>query len=316
METPTYSAGHMSDIEQQSGAFWISATERPFTNLVALDVRWPGNRLGKRFPLNLLLEVEEHHLSIPIKPSLLQRVTQELKGQTDAADPVVRLRVRLRHCYVRYRSNEVEIISDSKYRCVTIEGKFDLLTSEKSSALTQSQHGVRLGARLGLKQTEVGASVDAQANAAFARQATRRIEATTTSQPDIYEVEAVPNGWRIGHRAYGDPNKLWQCLDGRYFRRPVPGYDQTCLVEFRRGCKRATLTFVVTVRDGLHVERMDGGAVSKGEATKAESAMRDRIAAIRLERHLGMPDDEGSADEEIPIATVNCEIECAADEVT
>jgi hypothetical protein len=71
----------MSDTERGDGLFRVSATERPFENLVALQARWVGNRLDTRFPLNLLLEVEEHRLSVRVRPGLLQRIGQGLPAR-------------------------------------------------------------------------------------------------------------------------------------------------------------------------------------------------------------------------------------------
>ena len=128
-------------------------------------------------------------------------------------------------------------------------------------------------------------------------------------------MRAVPNGWRVGHLEYGDPNKISSCLDGRYFHRSVIGFPQTCEAEFKDGYNRGLLTFTVNVRDGLHVERTAGGIASEQEVAKATAAMRDRIAAIRLERHLRSSDDEGRTDEEMPIATVTCEVVRAEDDI-
>ena len=134
----------MSDAERGDGLFRISAVARPFEYLVALQARWVGNRLGRRFPLNLLLEVEEHRLAIRIKSGLLQRIGQSLHRQSDAAEPVLQLRIRLRHCYVRYRSAEIDIVSESKYQSVISDGKFEIRTSEKAHAQAKSQHGLGL----------------------------------------------------------------------------------------------------------------------------------------------------------------------------
>jgi hypothetical protein len=308
-------AGDGSDMERGDGLFRVIATARPFENLVALQARWVGNRLGTRFPLNLLLEVEEHSLSIRVKPGLLQRIGHGLSRQSDAPEQVLQLRVRLRHCYVRYRSAEIDIIGESKYESAISDGKFEIRTSEKAHALAKSQHALGLDLKAVLQPTHAEGSLGAKAGASLSRQTTRTINTTTTARPDIYEVRAVPNGWRVGHLEYGDPNKISSCLDGRYFHRAVAGYPHTCEAEFKEGYDHGLLTFTVTVRDGLHVERTGGGIASGSEVARAAAAMRDRIAALRLERHLRSSDHEGRADEEMPIATVTCEVVRAADSV-
>jgi hypothetical protein len=88
--------------DQGDGSFQVTGEPPPFANLVALHVRWPGNRLDSSFPLKLTLEVEEHHLSVHLKPHQLRRVLRNLTGRAGELDPELRLRVRLRYCYVRY----------------------------------------------------------------------------------------------------------------------------------------------------------------------------------------------------------------------
>jgi hypothetical protein len=305
----------MSDAERGDGLFRVSATERPFENLVALQARWVGNRLDTRFPLNLLLEVEEHRLSISVKPGLLQRIGQSLSRQGATVEQVLQLRIRVRHCYVRYRSTEIDIVGESKYENAISDGKFNVKTLKKAHTQAKSQHGLGVDLKTVLKPTHAEGSFDAKAGASLSRQTSRTIDTTTTAKPDIYEVRAVPNGWRVGHLEYGDPNKISGCLDGRYFHRAVAGYPYTCEAEFKEGHDRGLLTFTVTVRDGLHVERLSGGIASGTEVAQASAAMRDRIAALRLERHLRSPDSKGRADEEMPIASVTCEVVRAVDNV-
>ena len=308
----------MSDAEDRDGSFRVSTSNCPFQNLVALQVRWPGNRMGAKFPINLLLEVEEHHLAVHIKPGLLRRIGQNLTGHGSISEQVLRLRVRLRFCYIRRRSEAINIIADSKYESAITEGEFNTRTLEKARALNESRFAVGAGVTAVLKSKQATASLTARAAAKFARERHRMIEATTTMMPEIYEVRAVPSGWRIGDPEYGDPTKSSTLLDGRYFDRSVPGFPCTCEAEFLEGRQRGILTFAVTVRDGIHVERMDGEIATNDEAAKAIANMRDSIAAIRLERHLGWSDGVGgAADDEMPVATVICEVvQAAEDEAT
>jgi hypothetical protein len=306
----------MSAFEQAGdGSFRIIAIERPFENLVALHVWWPGNHLNKRFPLNLLLEVEEHHLSLPQRPNLLRRIGHSLSAQTDAADQALRLRVRLRYCYIRCRSSAIEIVGESKYESAILAGTYETCTSRKSLTTKTSGVSAGLGGKATLKPAEANASLGIHGGADFAGKQQFNIESTTTTKPDIYEVQAVPNGWRIGHSDYGDPNKLLGCLDGRYFDRPVPGIPQTCEAEFHEGQNRGELTFTVTVRDGIHVEQVGNGNASRDEKAEAFTLMRNKIAALRIERHLDqISDGKGLVDGELPIALVKCEVVRAVEE--
>ena len=223
----------MSDDERRDGSFKIIRRIYPFENLVALDARWPGNRLGRRFPVDLLLEVEAHQLAVPGRPGLWRRIGQGFTRQTEPGEKGVQLRVRLRHCYVRCQSNDLTIVPESKYQCPISEGKVTVRTSDKSSVMTGSQGKFGVQIKTDLKPTMFDASLAAQADSNFARKAAHTTEEISEIQPEILEVMAVPNGWRVGHFKYGDPIKDSYCLDGRYFRRPVTGFPQSCEFEFR-----------------------------------------------------------------------------------
>jgi hypothetical protein len=43
----------MTDSKDSDGSFRAKPGDRPFGRLVALEVRWPGNRLGAKFPIDL-----------------------------------------------------------------------------------------------------------------------------------------------------------------------------------------------------------------------------------------------------------------------
>jgi hypothetical protein len=147
---------------------------------------------------------------------------------------------------------------DSKYQSAIVEGKFETHTAEKLRAVVGSRLSAGLGGKTSLKPADADTSLKLHSNAAFASQRNRTLEATTTAIPAVYEVQPVPCGWRVGHTELGDPSKPSGCLDGRYFDRQVAGFPHTCEAEFREGQDRGTLTFTVTVRDGIHVERIAG----------------------------------------------------------
>jgi hypothetical protein len=272
----------MADENQRDGSFRVKSILRPLERLVALHVRAPGNRLCNKFPLDLLLEVEEHHIAIRLKPSLLKRIGRSLSGQFETALREIRLRVRLRYCYVRYRSGEMRIDPDSKYESAILEGKFEIRTYDKSYALKTSELAAGLSGRAAVTSQGPNASVGIRASRAFSRQHKNSSETLATKRLDIYEVQAVPDGWRIGHPEYGDPRKAAGCLEGRYFHRPVSGLAQTCEVQFEEGQNHGELTFVVTVRDGLLVERVDGSSTSRTDSDRATMMMRNRIAALEV----------------------------------
>ena len=60
----------MTDQTGKHGLFRVHSIPCPFENLVALHVRCLSNQIGGKLPLALTLEVEGHHLSIPIKKGL------------------------------------------------------------------------------------------------------------------------------------------------------------------------------------------------------------------------------------------------------
>lgn len=303
----------MPESEPREGLFRLKGAECPFETLVALHVRWPGNRVGTSFPLNLRLEVDEHHVAIPTTPGLLTRLSRRLSGRNTNADGVLRLRIRIRHCHVRYHSQEIAIIAESKYESAIVEGRFQAGISGKSRIESKTHLGGKIGAGAKIKQADAQASLDAHFIAMAAREQNHSVETTTRMIPEIFEVQAVPNGWRVGHPDWGDPSKPSQCLGGRYFDRAIAGHPHTCAAEFLLDHKRGTLTFTVSVRDGLHVARLDGGNVGRDEEHRAVAAMRDRMAALRLERHLSQA-SPGEMDGEIPIYTCTYEVVRGADE--
>ncbi len=305
----------MSDADGGAGSFQVIEAVYPFESFVALHVRWPGNRLDSRFPLNLLLEVEEHHLTIRLRPNFLKRIGQNLIGQAGPVERAIRLRVRLSHCYIRHRSKTIDVIASSKYESTIVEGKFSTRASEKARTLKGSKLAAGVGSEAVLSLSKITASLDIRGNAKLASEKNISFEAATMATPEILEVRAVPNGWRTGHPDYGDPTKPSRCLEGRYFDRIVPEFPYSCEAEFLKGENRGELVFSVMVRDGIRVERADGNDAGTNERVTAVAAMRDRIAAIRLERHLATHDSNlPRADDEVPLAVVTCEAVRATDD--
>jgi hypothetical protein len=300
----------MPEVEHPEGLFKVSPSVYAFENLVGLEVRWPGNRLGGRFPLDLRLAVEEHLLSVQLKPGWLRRTRS-------ATEQVLRLRVRLRFCYIRYRSDAIKIVFDSMYERAIVEGKFGTSARDTSTGVTNSTAGAELGGKVDVTPATAAGSIGAGISARFRREQKRTTEHTTTMIPDIYEVRAVPGGWRIGDPEYGDPTGPSHCLDGPYLNQPVPEFPHTCEAEFLDGQERGTMTFEVTVRGGLYVERESGGMANRTDEERAVAKMRDSIAALRLERHLATSNaSESRTNDEMVLATTTCEFLRAADSVT
>ena len=67
------------------------------------------------------------------------------------------------------------------------------------------------------------------------------------------------------------------------------------------------------MRDGLQVRRIDGGSASEDAKAAAVSAMRDKIAALRVERALNLTvDEQGQMADELTLVTAVCEAVQAA----
>lgn len=254
-----------------------------FPGLVQLDVRTVANRIERAFPLDIRLEVDECWLTIERPAGLIQRLAGPLLGTGEPSSTTIRLRVRLQHCYVRYQCQGVNIPTSSKYRSAVEIGTYsDRLKSSDTSASTRDVSGTAaLGAKAGIKENSLSAESGFRAASQWqGKITTERVIAATR---DIYEVEAVPGGWRIGDKVFGDPVKESGLLDGPYFARKVDGHPHTCTVHFPRGTGEGTILFDVTTRDGLRVEREDGSGATLSERESAVLNMKDRLAALCIE---------------------------------
>lgn len=239
------------------GGFQAERNECKLPGLASLQVRCPSNRIEHSFPINLVLECDETYIAIDRTPTLIDRLKSSGSFITVEQPEHVRLRVRLRHCCIRYICKNAEIESGSKYRTTyhiadspaTLSTPLDWGT--KYSRSTKTTHHVLFDAK--------------------------------SSRKEVYEIEAIPGGWRVGDRVRGDPRKPEGCLYGPYFQTSVDGKLHTCTVTFDDPLDTAMLTFSVTVRDGFLIDRQ--GAVASGaDLDRGISLMKDKLAAIRLER--------------------------------
>lgn len=284
-------------IRPADGAFAVGRSQG-LDGFVALHVRTGANRIENGFPLDVRLEVDEWRLRVERKSGLLERITGNVLGQPSPEPPTIELRVRLRHCYVRYRCDCVSIPADSKYRSAVEIGAYSekQATSDRAATTADRSSRLDLAGKLGPTST---ASLAGSYRVGSSWQGHASVERTITASQDLYEVEAVPGGWRVGDRIHGDPLKRDGCLDGQYFARPVDGRPHACVVEFQPGCDIGSIDFAVTTRDGLHVEAIDGELASRSERELAIAGMRDRLAAICIEQA-----DTGAADDELTLCTV------------
>ncbi len=254
-----------------------------FPGLVQLDVRTVANRIERAFPLDIQLEVDECWLTIGRQAGLFQRLASPLLGGGEPIATPIRLRVRLQHCYVRYQCQGVTIPTSSKYRSAVEIGTYsDRRNMSDTTASTQDVSGnAGFGAKAGSKENSLSAEAGFRSASQWqGRVTTERVIAATR---DIYEVEAVPGGWRIGDKVFGDPVKDGGLLDGPYFARKVEGHPHSCMVQFPRGTSDGAILLDVTTRDGLRVEREDGTGAPLSERESAVLAMKDRMAALCIE---------------------------------
>lgn len=208
----------------------------------------------------------------------------------------------------------MSIVGETKYESVITEGEFETRISEKSHATTGSQ--VTLGAQIksDLTMDNFSTPLSISARAKYERARTSDSQTTTLTKPEIFEVQAVPHGWRVGHKDYGDPSKSSRFLDGRYFDRYVPEFPYTCEFEFLGAQTAGRIVFLVTVRDGLRVHKDDGEVLSRDQISQSILAMQDRIAALRVERYLDNTRTiGGEIDTERPILVAAYEVEKAVE---
>jgi hypothetical protein len=143
----------------------------------------------------------------------------------------------------------------------------------------------------GTLSVKPSASADASYRIGSRWQGSATVERTIAASQDIYDVEAVPGGWRVGDRSYGDPLKRDGCLDGPYFTRPVEAYAHSCIGEFLPHNDKGTIRFDVTTHDGIQIETLDGETPSITDKNTATAAMRAKLAAICVERALADNDE-------------------------
>ncbi|MDJ0276311.1 hypothetical protein QLH51_05800 [Sphingomonas sp. 2R-10] len=262
---------------------FTTGTPRGLDRFVALHVRCGANRIEDVFAIDLRLEVDEWRLQVERRSGLLQRLAGQVLHQPPSGLPPIELRVRLRHCYVRYRCDGVSVLADSKYRSAVEIGAYaeTQATSDRTAATRDRASRLDLAAALS-GQPRASAAGSYRVGSSWQGSAT--VERTITASQDLYEVEAVPGGWRVGDRTHGDPLKRDGCLDGQYFARVIEGRPHGCEVEFLPGCATGTIDFAVTTRDGLSVEAIGGEQAAQTERDAAIATMRDRLAAICIER--------------------------------
>lgn len=296
-----------SDRHNEGHGGFITSPTHAIGRFVALHARCPANRLEQSFPLDLRLEVEEWRLQVERKPGLLHRLGNQMRGDGSSNLPPIDLRVRLHHCYVRYRCDGVAIPADSKYRSAIELGTY----SEKQSSLDRSASTRDRAALLdmsGMVGLVPSASAKASHRVGSAWQGSTSIERTIVASQDLYEIEAVPGGWRVGDKVYGDPRKRDGCLDGQYFARTIENRPHTCTVEFLPGSSTGSIRFEVSVRDGLRVDRIDETSFGISDQEAAIEAMRDRLAALCIER------SEAADTEEMAVYALNTTCHAAVDD--
>lgn len=258
------------------------------TNLVRLEVRSPANRIGHAFPLDLRLEVDEMRLQIIPPAGIMKRLVDQVRS-SPSQDPIM-LRIRLRHCYVRYSCEGVDIPAGSKYRSAIELGGYSDRRSTSDKAIQNGEGSAGLNLDLAVGANPKGnAAVDWRIGTKWLDSHT--FERTVNLSQDVYQVQAVPRGWRIGDLVHGDPVKHGGFLNGPYFAKTELSHRNTCTAEFHTGSRIGHITFDVTTRDGIHVERLIG-ATYKSDVEAAVAAMRDKLAAICIERHHPMGTDE------------------------
>jgi hypothetical protein len=286
---PAISSSKPSLDGNANGAFEIGRTYG-INGFVALQVHCPSNRIEQRFPIDLNLEIDEWRLSIDRQQGLLHRFTDRLLGQENDQPVSLELRVRLRHCYVRYACDGVSIAAASKYRSAIEIGAYSekQAASDRSAATRERTGALGAGGTLSVKPS---ASADASYRIGSRWQGSATVERTIAASQDIYDVEAVPGGWRVGDRSYGDPLKRDGCLDGPYFTRPVEAYAHSCIGEFLPHNDKGTIRFDVTTHDGIQIETLDGETPSITDKNTATAAMRAKLAAICVERALADNDE-------------------------
>ncbi|MEJ8630617.1 hypothetical protein P0F65_13615 [Sphingomonas sp. I4] len=126
------------------GEFVLSPSNG-FPGLVNLDVRPLANRIGKKFPLELRLDVGEFRLTIGDRPGLMRRLADQLMPSNAVVVPTITLRVRLRHCYVLHSFENMSIPASSRYRYAHELGGYSDKQSESDKTAASQDRDSSVG---------------------------------------------------------------------------------------------------------------------------------------------------------------------------
>lgn len=293
------------DVSSPDGRFRATSEPPPFRHLIGLKVEHRANRIDSVVPLRLTLTADSHELEVPPPPgNAFKRVTAWFRPRPSAP---LKLLIRLRSVYVRYILENCAITESSKYSRLVDEGDYAASATTQTKSVTSSDLSGKASASFAATPSSFEPKIALGAGAA-AKTAENHTTTTKLSQSiEVAAVLPVVEGWRIGDPDLGDPTKRDGCLTGQYLA--APGERDTCNVVLE--AELATATFEVTVRDrGIDVARADRSATSD-EREAALTNMRNRLAAIAVEKALDKSRNDPSG--EHLLFAVTCTIERAPD---
>lgn len=296
----------LPDESTQDGRFTATATPPAFRHLVGLAIEQRANRIESIVPLRLTLTADSHVLEVaPPRGSAFRQLYNRVRNVQ--ATPV-KLLVRLRSVYVRYTLSGCRIAESSRAAQIIDPGKYATSEITKSTSFQTLDATGKASASLGASLTSLQASFSLSASAAPSHVHKEERVSHVKLSTEVASVLPVVAGWRIGDPNLGDPRKPDGCLAGQYLAEP--GDRDTCHLHV--DASTAEARFDITVRDtGIHVSRADGAATASTDKCAALAAMRDRLAAIALEKALPRHQDEASGEQ--VLATVACTIDRAPD---
>ena len=299
---------------EASPGFHINQRKYVFDDLVELNVSTKSNDFSDGFALDICATVGEYIIEVLLPEGSGGRLLRRLVQRRVLPNKWL-FRVRLLHCRLRYSLAGCEILPETKYRYLIQVGTFSAEVQNRFKLATKVDFSGSVNGAANAGAAAIGANIAAKAGVAASNNVDGADEASAKITPEIAVVEHAPFGWTIGYGPLGDPVQAASdyCLRGSYFLQQVARYPHSCQVKFLEGFSLAKLTFDLSVRDGLYVERINDDVAKRARESdkwRVVEEMRRKLAGMALEKQLKANDELVVENEGLLLARVSGGARC------